>query len=101
MVRDGCTGSARRPIGGMGHATIRAERRAIVRICLLPRQVLPSLPPMVPSESQAAPKRWIGIALAVLLLGSFALRMWDASHGLSSGRYFDERFTFKNISGLL
>jgi hypothetical protein len=56
---------------------------------------------MVPSESQAAPKRWIGIALAVLLLVSFALRAWDAGYGLNSGRYFDERFTFKNISGLL
>src|SRR5215216_51850 len=56
---------------------------------------------MVPFESQAAPKRWIGIALAALLLVSFALRTWDASQGLNNGRYFDERFTFKNVSALL
>lgn len=47
------------------------------------------------------PKRWIGFALAALLAVSFALRTWDASHGLNASRYFDERFTLKNISGLL
>ena len=56
---------------------------------------------MVHPEPYAAPKRWIGIALAALLLVSFALRAWDASQGLNSTRYFDERFTFKNISALL
>ncbi|HKI01553.1 MAG TPA: glycosyltransferase family 39 protein [Thermoanaerobaculia bacterium] len=56
---------------------------------------------MVPSDSEAAPKRWIGIALAALLLVSFALRTWDASQGLNSNRFFDERFTFRNVSALL
>lgn len=56
---------------------------------------------MVPPEPQAAPKRWIGIALAALLLVSFALRTWDASQGLNASRYFDERFTLKNITALL
>src|SRR5829696_1408095 len=39
--------------------------------------------------------------LAGLLLVSFGLRVWDASHGLHAGRYFDERFTFKNVSQIL
>ncbi|MFL6193924.1 MAG: ArnT family glycosyltransferase [Thermoanaerobaculia bacterium] len=54
-----------------------------------------------PDPNPLAPKRWIGIALTVLLLASFALRTWDASQGLNASRYFDERFTLKNISGLL
>ncbi len=56
---------------------------------------------MVPSDSQAEPKRWIGIALLGLLLISFALRTWDASQGLNASRYYDERFPLKNVSGLL
>lgn len=56
---------------------------------------------MVPSDSQAEPKRWIGIALLGLLLVSFALRTWDASQGLNASRYYDERFPLKNVSGLL
>jgi hypothetical protein len=56
---------------------------------------------MVPSDSTAAPKRWIGPALGVLLLLTFAVRTWDASHGLNAGRYFDERFTLKNVTVLL
>ncbi len=57
--------------------------------------------PMLPSDSQAEPKRWIGIALLGLLLISFALRTWDASQGLNASRYYDERFPLKNVSGLL
>ena len=57
--------------------------------------------PMVSSDSQAEPKRWIGIALLGLLLISFALRTWDASQGLNASRYYDERFPLKNVSGLL
>lgn len=45
--------------------------------------------------------RWIGLALAAVLLASFALRTWDASAGLHAGRHFDERFTFKNVSAIL
>lgn len=39
--------------------------------------------------------------LAGLLLVSFALRLWDASQGLHAGRYFDERFTLKNVTQIL
>ncbi|MEO6195154.1 MAG: glycosyltransferase family 39 protein [Thermoanaerobaculia bacterium] len=56
---------------------------------------------MVHPDSQAEPKRWIGIALLGLLLISFALRTWDASQGLNASRYYDERFPLKNVSGLL
>jgi hypothetical protein len=45
--------------------------------------------------------RWIGLALAAVLLASFAVRTWDASFGLYAGRHFDERFTFKNVSAIL
>lgn len=48
-----------------------------------------------------SPRRPIGWLLLVLLLVSFALRTWDASQGLNASRYFDERFTFKNITALL
>lgn len=34
--------------------------------------------------------------LLALLLASFAFRVWDASQGLYSGRYFDERFALRN-----
>jgi hypothetical protein len=63
--------------------------------------MLPSAAPMVHPDSNAEPQRWIGIALAALLLLSLALRTWDASQGLNAGRHFDERFPLKNISGLL
>jgi Dolichyl-phosphate-mannose-protein mannosyltransferase len=45
--------------------------------------------------------RWIGLALAAVLLASFAVRTWDAGYGLYAGRHFDERFTFKNVSAIL
>lgn len=63
--------------------------------------MLPSAAPMVHPDSNAEPQRWIGIALAALLLLSLALRTWDASQGLNASRHFDERFPLKNISGLL
>lgn len=56
---------------------------------------------MVHSDSPAEPKRWIGIALAAVLIASLALRMWDSSQGLTGNRYFDERFIMKNVSGIL
>ncbi|HEX3552517.1 MAG TPA: glycosyltransferase family 39 protein [Thermoanaerobaculia bacterium] len=54
-----------------------------------------------PAPSPAATPRWIGIALAAVILASLALRTWDASQGLYAGRHFDERFTFKNVSAIL
>jgi 4-amino-4-deoxy-L-arabinose transferase-like glycosyltransferase len=50
---------------------------------------------------QPEPSRWIGPALAALLLLSFALRAWDAGQGLRAGRYYDERYTFRNVSLIL
>lgn len=46
-------------------------------------------------------RRLIGWLLVALLTASFALRTWDASQGLNASRYFDERFTLKNITSLL
>ena len=63
--------------------------------------MLPSAAPMVHPDSHAEPQRWVGLALAALLLVSLALRTWDASQGLNPGRHFDERIPLKNISGLL
>ncbi|HYG61312.1 MAG TPA: glycosyltransferase family 39 protein [Thermoanaerobaculia bacterium] len=39
--------------------------------------------------------------LAVLLLLSFLLRLWLACQGLHTGHYGDERFAFRNVTGLL
>ena len=58
-------------------------------------------PAMTTSDSDAPQPRWIGVALLVLLLVSFALRAWDAGQGLNARRHFDERYPLKNISGLL
>ncbi len=46
-------------------------------------------------------RRLIGWLLIALVTASFALRTWDASQGLNASRYFDERFTLKNITSLL
>src|SRR4029077_20454456 len=54
----------------------------------------------VPSHAAKTP-RWVAVALAAVLLASFAVRTWDASVGLHAGRHFDERFTFKNFSAIL
>jgi hypothetical protein len=56
--------------------------------------------PSAPGSAAATP-RWVGLALAAVLLASFALRTWDASQGLYAGRHFDERFTFRNVSAIL
>ncbi|HEV7786964.1 MAG TPA: glycosyltransferase family 39 protein [Thermoanaerobaculia bacterium] len=53
-----------------------------------------------PTDATRTP-RWISVALAAVLLASFAVRTWDASFGLYAGRHFDERFTFKNVSAIL
>jgi 4-amino-4-deoxy-L-arabinose transferase-like glycosyltransferase len=52
-----------------------------------------------PSRSPAA--RAVPWLLALLLVWSCALRLWDGSRRLQSGRYYDERFTFRNISAVL
>ena len=49
----------------------------------------------------SVPRAGVGPALAALLLVSFALRAWDASQGLQAGRYYDERYTFRNVSLIL
>ncbi|HSK80011.1 MAG TPA: glycosyltransferase family 39 protein, partial [Thermoanaerobaculia bacterium] len=43
-----------------------------------------------------APDRRAVPLLLALLLASFAFRVWDASQGLNSARYFDERFALRN-----
>jgi len=52
-------------------------------------------------DSPTEPKPWVGLALAALLIASFALRTWDASQRLNANRFFDERYTLQNISALL
>lgn len=42
--------------------------------------------------------RW---GLAALLAFAFAVRLWHGSTGLDSTRYFDEQFSFRNVSALL
>ncbi len=69
------------------------------------RQPSPPTPPMdapYPElDEERDPKAWIGVALAVLLIVSFALRTWDASQELSSQRFYDERYPLRNVSALL
>ena len=60
-----------------------------------------NLPPERPDPSPQRSPGWVGPALAALLLVSFALRAWDASQGLQAGRYYDERYTFRNVSLIL
>jgi hypothetical protein len=64
---------------------------------------LPAMESSATSHTDDAKKtpRWIALALAGVLLASFAVRTWDASFGLYAGRRFDERFTFKNVSAIL
>jgi dolichyl-phosphate-mannose-protein mannosyltransferase len=54
-----------------------------------------------PAADASKTPRWVSLALAAVLLASFAVRTWDASFGLYAGRHFDERFTFKNVSAIL
>src|SRR5262245_10879929 len=60
-----------------------------------PPSPMESTPPQ-PPVSRAVP--WL---LALLLLFSGALRLWDGAQHLQSGRYYDERFTFRNITAVL
>lgn len=54
------------------------------------------------SHSPPSPQnRWAVPLLAALLLASFAIRVWDASPGLDSSRYFDERFALRNAVAIV
>ncbi len=44
---------------------------------------------------------WIAPSLALLLLWAAALRIWMASSGLTSGHYWDERYSVKNLRAIL
>jgi len=45
--------------------------------------------------------RWIGWALAAVVVACLAIRVWNLSAGLDSSRFFDERFSLRNVSNLL
>ncbi|HYG61228.1 MAG TPA: glycosyltransferase family 39 protein [Thermoanaerobaculia bacterium] len=60
----------------------------------------PGVPIAEPTQA-ARTGRLIGRLLLVLLVLSFGLRVWDASKGLHAGRYFDERFPFRNVTSIL
>lgn len=45
--------------------------------------------------------RWVRWCLAVLLVWSFASRIWFGSIGLDSSRFWDERYGLENIHALL
>jgi hypothetical protein len=55
---------------------------------------------MRPPAAAGTP-RWIALLLALLIAASLALHVWYASEGLHSGRWWDERFSFQNIRGIL
>ena len=55
---------------------------------------------MRPPAAAGTP-RWIALLLALLIAVSLALHVWYASEGLHSGRWWDERFSFQNIRGIL
>jgi 4-amino-4-deoxy-L-arabinose transferase-like glycosyltransferase len=61
------------------------------------------LPPTttVRSGRVAPAPAWALALLVVLVAGSFALRAWDASQGLNAGAHFDERFSLRNVGGIL
>ncbi|HVS00109.1 MAG TPA: glycosyltransferase family 39 protein, partial [Thermoanaerobaculia bacterium] len=54
-----------------------------------------------PERQTVATSRAATLLLVALLVVSFGLRLWDASHGLHAGRYFDERFTLRNVTQIL
>ena len=47
------------------------------------------------------PRRLVWLLLAALVIYSVALRAWDASQGLNSGKSFDERFSLANVASVL
>lgn len=54
----------------------------------------------VPGDS-ARQGRWIPWALGLVLILCFALRVWNGSFALDSTRFFDERFSLRNVATLL
>lgn len=51
-----------------------------------------------PTEPQA---RWVSAMLILLLLVTLAMRVWNGSAGLDAGRFFDERFSLRNVGMVL
>lgn len=45
--------------------------------------------------------RWVSLSLAVLLVWSFALRVWLSTPNPTSSRFWDERYGIENIHALL
>jgi 4-amino-4-deoxy-L-arabinose transferase-like glycosyltransferase len=45
--------------------------------------------------------RWPGWVLLVVVAVAFGLRLWHGSVALDAGRYYDELFSFRNVSAVL
>lgn len=52
-------------------------------------------------ERPESGERWVSWALGLVLLLCFALRAWNGSFALDSTRFFDERFSLRNVATLL
>ena len=52
-------------------------------------------------ERPETEERWVRWVLALTLLLCFALRAWNGSFALDSTRFFDERFSLRNVATLL
>ena len=52
-------------------------------------------------ETSKKNPRWVGYALALVLLLNLALRVANGSTGLDSTRFFDERFSLRNVAAVL
>ncbi len=50
---------------------------------------------------QATQPTWIPWLLVLLLAVTFAMRVWNGSAGLDAGRFFDERFSLRNVEMIL
>jgi hypothetical protein len=60
-----------------------------------------SLETLHPDPQRARSGPLVSWLLAILLLLSFLLRLWLAGQGLHTGHYGDERFAFRNVTGIL
>lgn len=54
-----------------------------------------------PSASPARQPKWVAGLLVLLLAVTFAMRVWNGSAGLDAGRFFDERFSLRNVEMIL